>query len=336
MDEWQFFNPKKNHAFGYCDTRLLLARREGRVVGRVMGIINRRVNEYRHENSGRFGFLESPDDVEVCHGLLGTIEAWARERGMGKVVGPMGFTDQDPEGLVIEGFGESPTIATTCNFPYIVGLVESAGYTKEVDYFTYKLDVLGQMPELHEKVCRRLADRGGYRMLEFKRRSELKPWVRPVLQLMNETFVRLYGYAPMDEAELDELARRYLPIIDPRFVKGVTKNDELLAFVIAMPNADEGLRRSGGHLFPFGFLHILAAMKRAKQLDLLLGGIKQEYRGRGLDTMLAVAMMREAREAGFEVIDTHHELESNTLVRHEMERLGGRVCKRLRILQKAL
>jgi hypothetical protein len=336
MDEWAYYNPKKNRSFGYSDTILLLAWREGKPVGRIMGIINRRVNEYRKEKSARFSWLECPNETEMAHALLGAVEDWARRKGMDKVVGPLGFTDQEPEGLVTEGFDKEPTIATNYNFPWMVDLVESAGYAKEVDYFVYHLNVVDGVPPRYERVCRRLAERGGYRLVEYRKRRELKPWVRPILSLMNESFVDIYGYAPLDEIEMDELAKKYIPLLDPRFVKVVEKDGTVLAFIIAMPNIDEGLRRSKGHMFPFGILHILSAMKRSKQLDLLLGAIRPSFRGRGLDAMLATVMMKSAHDSGFEVMDTHLELEGNTLIRSEMLRFGAKVAKKHRLYKKAL
>jgi len=336
MDERTYYNPKKNRPFGYSDVVLYLAWRDGEAVGRIMGIINHRVNEFRREKNARFAWLESPNEPEVAHALLASVESWARARGMENVVGPLGFTDQEPEGLLIEGFDKEPTIATYYNFPWLVDLVESAGYAKEVDYLVYHLSVVDGVHPRYEKICRRLAARGGYRLVEFRKRRELRPWVRRILALMNESFVDIYGYAPLDEVEMDELARKYIPLLDPRFVKLVEKDGTVLAFIIAMPNIDEGLRRSRGRMFPFGILHILSAMKRSKQLDLLLGAIKPGFRGRGLDAMLATAMMRSAHDSGFELIDTHLELEGNTLVRSEMLRFDARVAKKHRVYKKTL
>jgi len=160
--------------------------------------------------------------------------------------------------------------------------------------------------------------------------------VRPVLGLMNETYVSLYGYAPLDEREMDDLAKRYIPLLDPKLLKVVLKGDAVVAFVIAMANFTPGLRRARGRLFPFGLLHILASMRSSKQLDLMLGGIRADCRGSGINALLAMMMIRSARAAGFRVIDTHSELETNTLIRAEMERFGGKVSKRFRVWGKRL
>ncbi|MGB9835312.1 MAG: GNAT family N-acetyltransferase [Candidatus Saccharicenans sp.] len=338
MDEWAYFDPKKNKAFEYSDTILLLAEKDGEIVGRVMGIINRRYNEVRNEKTARFGFLESIRDQEVVHALLARVEQWAREKGMTRIIGPYGFSDQDPEGFLIKGFEHRATIATYYNFEWMPEMVEKEGYTKDIDYFVYKIEIPKEIPELYRRVSERILKKGNFQLLEFKKRKEIKPWVRPILSLMNETYVEsnIYGYAPLDEHEMDALAKKYLPVLDPRFVKAVLKDGQVVAFIIGIPDLTAGIQKARGRLFPFGFIHILRASKRTKQLDLLLGAIKKEYRGQGLDALMGMAMIASAQQAGFEIIDTHHEMESNVKVRAEMERMGGQVYKIYRVYQKSL
>ncbi|MGZ5438649.1 MAG: hypothetical protein ACXWFJ_02260, partial [Candidatus Aminicenantales bacterium] len=180
--------------------------------------------------------------------------------------------------------------------------------------------------------------RGTFEIIEFKSRKEIKPWIRRILGLMNETYMNgnIYGFAPLEEQEMDDLAKRFLPIIDPRFVKVVAKDGEVLAFIIAMPDMTEGIIKARGRLFPFGFIHVLRAAKKTKQLDLLLGAVKVSYRGQGLDVLMGVKVLQSASEAGMEMIDTHHEMEANVKVRAEMERMGGTIYKKFRAFQKPL
>ncbi len=338
MDEWKFFDATKNKAFGYCDTLLLLAYRDGECVGRAMGIINRRFNECKDEKTARFGYLETWEDRETVRALLSFIEDWAKARGMTKIVGPYGFSDQDPEGFIIEGFAHRATIATYYNFEWMPGFVEAEGYTKDIDYFVYKLDVPKDPPEFYKRIYERAMRKGTYEILEFTKKKEIKPWIRPVLALMNECYLdsNIYGFAPLDDKEMDDLAKRYLPVLDPRFVKGVKKGDEIVSFIIGMPDLTEGIRKARGRLFPFGFIHILRAAKRTKQLDLLLGAVKEKYRGMGLDVLMGIKMIISAHEAGYEIMDTHHEMESNVKVRAEMERMGGKLYKKYRVYKKDL
>jgi hypothetical protein len=180
--------------------------------------------------------------------------------------------------------------------------------------------------------------KGNFEVIEFKKKKQLKPWIKPILHLMNECYVgsNIYGYTPLDEQEMMDLAKRYLPVLDPRLVKAVKREDEVVAFIVGIPDMTEGIQKARGRLFPFGFLKILRAAKKTKQLDLLLGAIKESYRGRGLDVLMGVAMIISAQKLGLKRMDTHHELESNVLVRAEMEKMGGKLYKRFRVYQKNL
>ncbi len=335
-DEWRYFNPKKNRAFSHCNTVLLIAYRNSETLGRIMGVINHRSNEYWQEKNGRFSNFECWNDQEVAHQLLAYIEEWAKIEGMNKIIGPYGFSNQDPQGFLMEGFGYPPTVATNCNFKYMIQLLENERYTKEVDYVVYKLDLPSEIPEIYRKIYQRVIKRESYEIVEFSKRRKFRPCIIPVLRLLNECFKDIYGFVPLDEQEMNQLARRYVRILDPRFIKLITKNEEVVAFNIAMPNLSDGIRKSKGRLFPFGIFKILKAAKKTKQLDSLVGGIKEEYRGRGLDVLIAIKSVESAKKAGFEFVDSHHELETNLKVRAEMERLGGKVYKRLRVFQKKL
>lgn len=338
MDDWKYFDRRKNKAFGYCDAVLLLAFRDGRPVGRAMGIVNHRYNEHRNERTARFGYLDTAEDREAFRAILNHIEGWARDRGMTKIVGPYGFSDQDPEGFLIEGFEHRATIATYYNFEWMPRWLEEEGYAKDNDWFVYKLAVPKEMPEFYKRIYERAMKRGTYQIVEFRKRKEIKPWIRRVLGLMNETYMtgNIYGFAPLEEEEMDDLARRYLPILDPRFVKVVAKDGEVLSFVIAMPDMTEGIRRARGRMLPFGFVRVLRAARKTKQLDLLLGAVKVPFRGQGLDVLMGVKVLQSASEAGMDMIDTHHEMESNVKVRAEMERMGGVIYKKYRAFYKMI
>ena len=338
MDDKKYFNPKKNKAFTYCDVIMLLAFREGKPVGRIMGIINRRFNEYRGTKIVRFGYIEAYEDREVVNALVGRIEDWGRKKGLTEIIGPYGFSDQDPEGFIIEGFENRATIATYYNTEWMPGYVADLGYAKDVEYFVYKIEIPKEMPELYKKLYERIMRRGNFRILEFKKRKELKPWIVPIFTLMNECYINnnIYGYAPLDEKEMNDLSKRYLPVVDPRFVKAVLHGDELASFIIAMPDMTAGIQKCRGRLFPFGFIHVLRAAKKTKQLDLLLGAVKEKYRGCGLDALMGFKTFESAWEAGYEILDTHHEMEANVRVRSEMERMGGKKYKLFRVFKKAL
>jgi hypothetical protein len=337
MDEWDYFDPKKNRAFGYCDTTLMLAEKDGELVGRVMGIINHRHNAAVKERTGRFALLESTRDQEVVHTLLAHVEEWAKAKGMTKVIGPFGFTDQDPEGFQIEGFEHHPTIVTYYNFPWLIPMLEQEGYGKETDYVVYKVPAPKAIPELMTKLAERV-ERRGFREVGLRKKSEVKRYIVPVLRLMNEAYQGIYGYSPLDELEMEDLAKKYLAFLDIRFLRIVVKGEEVVGFMVAMPDLHQAFVKSRGRLLPFGWIPFLRELKRRrfKQLDLLLAGVKQEHRGKGLEMLFGREMAKAIIAAGVEVLDSHHELETNTLVRAEMERQGGQIYKRYRIFRKGL
>ena len=338
MDEWEFFDPKKNLSFQSCDTIMLLAYRETQLVGRIMGIIHLKYNAIHSENHVRFAFIETYNDEEVATALLDTVEKWGKEKGMERIVGPLAFSEKDPQGLLIEGFDEPAVIASNCNFPYQVELLEKNAYTKEIDLVVYQIKIPDVLPEFYQKIEERAVLRNpGLRVLEFTSRSKVRPHIYSVLRLLNLTFNDIYGFIPFSEKEMDNFANRYLFLINPRFIKLiVTDKNELVAFVVGMSHIGDGIIAAKGNLFPFGILRILASARKSKQLNLLLGGIDPAYRGKGLDVMMGVKMLESAKALGKTTIDSHLELEGNTKVRAEMEKLGGRVYKRFRIYSKSL
>jgi len=338
MDEWDFFNSHKNKSFSSCDTILFLAFKDAKPVGRIMGIIHRKYNEDHQEKHARFAFFETWNDEEVAKALLLQVEAWAREKGMVQLIGPLAFSDKDPQGFLIEGFDEPAVIASNCNFPYQVKLLESNNFTKEIDLVVYQIKIPDPIPEFYQKIYERaLRLNHGLHVLEFTKRKKVKPYIHPVLHLLNKTFTEIFGFIPFSDAEMDDFANRYLFLINPRFIKIVINNqNQVVAFVIGMSHIGDGIRKAKGKIFPFGILQILSSARKSKQLNLLLGGVDPAYRGKGLDVLMGVKMIESATAQGKTVIDSHLELEYNTKVRAEMERMGGIVYKRFRVFGKKL
>ncbi len=338
MDEKDFFNPKKNKSFQSCDTILLLAFKGEKLAGRIMGIIHRKYNADHNEKHARFAFFETWNDEEVAAELLHFIENWGRKKGMQKLIGPLAFSDKDPQGFLIEGFDEPVVIASNCNFPYQIDLLEQNNFSKEMDLVVYQIKIPNPIPEFYLKIQERAARMNkNMRVLEFTSRRKVKPYIHPVLHLLNRTFTEIFGFVPFTEAEMDDFANRYLFLINPRFIKIVVdQQNEVVAFVIGMSHIGDGIRKAKGYLFPFGIFQIFRAARKSKQLNLLLGGIDPEYRGKGLDAMMGVKMFESAIALGKTNIDSHLELEINVKVRAEMERMGGKVYKRFRIFGKNL
>jgi len=337
-DEWEFFNEKKNKSYGYSDVILLLAFKGKKLVGRVMGIINYKYNDQHHEKHARFNYLEAWDDREVIRELLKYVEEWSRLKGMVKLVGPLAFSDKDPQGYLIEGFQEPIAIATHCNYPYVIEHLVALGFVKDIDLVVYKIKIPDKTPELYSRVAERaLRNNQGLKLLEFTKRKDLKPLIRPIFTLINDTFQEIYGFMPFTLEEMDDFANRYLLIMDPRLIKVVVNAEgETVAFVIGMPDISKGIQKSRGYLLPLGIIQILFAGRRTRQLNLLLGAVHPAYQNRGLDTIMGSAMLDSARKQKMEYIDSHLEMESNSKVRAEMEYMGGKVYKTYRVFGKTL
>jgi len=336
QDEWDLYNPEKNKSFNHCDTVMYLAYRNGKPAGRVMGIIHRLYNQIHDEKHGRFAFMECYEDQEVVHALLQKIEQWAKEKGMTKVVGPLGFSDKDPQGFQIEGFEYPPFLAAATNAPYLPLMIEKEGYVKKVDLVNYLTPVPDKLPDVYQRVLERFNLLETFEVVEFKSKKELKPYIIPALELMNQTYSEIYGYVPLDDHEKKDLANKYLPILDPRFIIMIKAGEEVVAFAVAVPDMSDGIRKAKGKLFPFGFIYILKELKKSKSLLTLLGGIKKEYRDQGLDVILALKLYEAAIKYGMEYCNSLLILETNTKMRAEFERVGGRISKKFRIYQKDL
>ena len=338
MDDWEFFNPKINKSFESCDTILLLAYCGEKVVGRIMGIIHHKYNAQHDEKNVRFAFFETWNDDTVAQTLLAAIEKWGKSKGMVKMIGPLAFSDKDPQGFLIEGFDEPAVIASNCNFPYQVELLEKYGFIKEVDLVAYKINIPYPVPDFYLKIQERaFRNNPGLRVLEFTSRRTVKPYIHPVLHLLNLTFSDIVGFTPFSEKEMDDFANRYLFLINPRFIKlVVNEKNEVVSFVIGMSHIGDGIIKAKGKLFPFGIFKIFAAARKSKQINLLLGGVDPAYRGKGLDVLMGVRMFESAHKLGKTTMDSHLELENNTKVRAEMEKVGGKVYKRFRVFGKNL
>ena len=336
-DERTFHDSAKNPDLRACDVVRYLAWSDGRAVGRIMGIVHHPYNALHGERTARFYQLDCVNGPTVASALLKAVERWAIEQGMDRIIGPFGTSDKDPQGLQVEGFEHLPVLATPSNPAYLPGLVEAEDYTKLMDAVVYQLAIPNELPAVYVRISDRLLNSGRFRLLSFTSKRQLKPWIVPVLRLVNDTYQDLLGFVPMDEAGMRKLAGQYLPVLDAAFVKVVVDEQDLpVAFVVAMPDMSAGIQRAKGKLLPLGWWYIMQAMRRSKQLDLFLGAVRRDLQGRGLTGVLAVHLMAEARKRGFTVMDSHLVLETNLRMRAELERLGGAIRKRYRIYQKAI
>jgi hypothetical protein len=334
MDEKLLFNKKKNKSYKYAEAILLLAYRKEKPVGRIMAIVNNRYNEINKEYHGRFCFMECYNDREVFHALISSAEEWVRKKGMTKMVGPLGFSDKDPQGFQIEGFEYPMFITSASNSSYMVDLIEAEGYQKKVDLVDYLAKMPQELPEIYKKVLSRVEKTEGYKIVEFENKKELRKAIVPALELMNETFSEIYGFVPLTDKEKVEFANRYISILDPKFIKVVEAKGQLIGFAVGMPDVSPGIKACRGRLLPFGIFKVLKESKRSKKLMMMLGGVKKEYRGKGIDVLMGVKILESGIKQKMELIDSHLVLENNTKMRAEYERVGGKVVKKFRIYQK--
>jgi hypothetical protein len=337
-DDKAIFTPEKNEAYTFCSTIRLLARRDNVVVGRVMGIIHHHYNKLNNERNARFSFLETYEDKEVYTALIEAVEAWAVNEGCNKLVGPLGFSDKDPQGFLIEGFDQQTMMITNCSFPYMNRFIQELGYEPHTVLVEYKLSITDQMIDRIGTFANRALRNPEFRLATFTSTRQIKPHIRSVFELINRTYKSIYGFAPLSIKEADEFADRYLPFLDARLIKLVfNRENKLVAFLVAMADFSKGIRKAKGRIFPIGWISILHAMKTSKTVIMFLGAVEEDCRNKGLDAVMGHSLLVDSRKLGFKYIDSHLIMESNTKMRRELERLDGSVLyKRYCIYQKEL
>jgi GNAT superfamily N-acetyltransferase len=336
MDEWNTLDPKKNPAFEHCRVKYWLADKDGQLTGRIAGIINDKYIEKWGQKLGRFGWFDFIDDLEVSGALLGAVESWARENGMSAIHGPLGFTDMDREGILIEGFDELGTMATLYNHPYYPQHMEKLGYVKAADWVEFEVKVPQEIPERVQRLQALVLERSKLRIVESKKKN-LKPYARKMFNLINETYADLYGFVTLTDKQIEVYINQYFGFIHPDYVRFIVdEEDNLIAFGIAMPSLSRALQRSRGRLFPFGFIHLLHALKNPKYIDLLLVAVRPDYQARGITAILLNEMTKNAVKNGVVSAETNVELETNTQVQAMWKPYEARQHKRRRCYIKTL
>lgn len=318
LDELGTLNTKKNPAFDMCEMQLFLAYRNNRIVGRIAAIINHKANETWNQKHARFGFVDFIDDNEVVDTLFDAAQEWASKKGMTAIVGPMGFTDLDHEGLLIEGYDQVSTMATTYSYPYYREQIERLGFEKEVDWNEYRIPVPKAVPERHQRIANMVAQRYGLKVLKFKSLKQVTPYVTKLFNLLNTAYAPLYGFTALSQKQIDYYVKMYVPLLRWDLVSIIIKVDteEVVGFGIGMPSLSQGLIKSRGKLFPFGWYHLLKDLKSKKNpvVDLLLIGISPEYQGKGVNAIIFNDFIPSAAGCGFQFSESNPELEVNEKV----------------------
>ena len=336
MDEWNTLDPKKNPAFEHCRVKYLLAEKDGKLAGRIAGIINDRYIEKWGHRHCRFGWFDFIDDIEVSKALLAAVEAWARENGMTAVHGPLGFTDMDREGMLIHGFDELGTMATLYNHPYYPQHMESLGYGKDTDWVEFELHSPGKTSERVLRVQQLVLRRNKLKIVATKKKN-LRPYARKMFDLINETYADLYGYVALTDKQIEVYINQYFGFIHPDYVRFIVdEQDNLVAFGIGMPSLSRALQRSKGRLFPFGFIHLLLALKLNRYVDLLLVAVRPDYQARGVTAILITEFNKSFWKNKVISAETNVELETNTQVQALWKHYDVRQHKRRRCYIKEI
>ena len=322
-DTLKNFDRKNNAAFEFCDAEFFVAYRDGEIVGKVAGIINNRANEKWGTKNVRFGWIDFVDDKEVSKALLDAVIAWGKERGMDTILGPLGFTDLDQEGMLFEGYERPGSMYTIYNYPYYNEHMQALGFEEDAVWVERNINIPkkdGEHSANQQKffrVAQLVQDRYGFKVHKFKSKKELREsgYVKKVFEIINAAYKDLYGYSNMTERQMDMYADMYLPVLDHRLVSIVdNKEGEPIAIGICMPNLRDALKKANSKLFPFGWWHMLKALywKRSNILDLLLIGVLPEYQDSGCISLVFADVIPTAQELGFDIAECCPQLVTNS------------------------
>ena len=317
-DDLNTFDRNKNGAFEFSDAEFYLAYKDGNVVGRVAAIVNYKANEAWKVDQVRFGWIDFIDDIEVSKALLDAVVAFGKARGMKQIVGPLGFTDFDPEGMLVEGFDRISTMALIYNYPYYPEHLKKLGYVKETGWVEYRITIPEQLPEKHVKFAEIVKDRYNLKVRKLtKRQIKTENYGQKLFQLINETYCVLYGYSLLSPKQIDMYVDVYLSLVDMKMLSFIENQEgELIAAGITIPSLSEALQKCNGEIFPFGWWHLLKTMfwKKPDTLDLLLIGVRPDYQNKGVNSLLFVDLFQNYRKLGFKYAETNANLETNAKV----------------------
>ena len=345
-DTLDTFNPKKNPALKFCDVACFLAWRDGKIVGRVAAIINHRANEHWKERHVRFGWIDFIDDISVTKALLDTVEQWGRERGMDAIVGPLGFTDMDLEGMLTDGFDQLSTMNSIYNYPYYPEHMRQLGYEKEVGWVERKVLVPKGEHEAsaqkYFKVAEMVKKRYGFRLRKFKNKKEIREggYIPKVLNVVNKAYANLYGYCELDAEQMETYAKQYLQYLDKRYLSVVeTAEGEVIGMGICITSLSRAIQKAKAKLFPFGWWHMAKALwfnRHPQVLDMLLVGVLPEYQDKGANALFFADIIPQAIKDDYEWAETHHQLEDNAASQSQWKYLDCIIHKRRCAFKKTL
>lgn len=339
FDEIDTLSPSKNPAFDFCQARSFMAYRDGKPVGRITGIINTAVNQRTGQQTLRFGFADWIDDDEVADALFDAVQKWGKSRGMTSIVGPMGFSDMDHEGMLVDGFDELGTMATIYNYDYYPRHMQRMGFGKDAEWVEYQISVPDAVPDKYMRIADIVRKKYELRVVKFTDRKKLKDqYGQALFSLINEAYDQLYGYSPLTQRQIDHYIGMYLGILRLDCVCVIVdKDDNLVAVGISMPSFSRALQRSRGRLFPTGWWHILKAIKGSNDIvDLMLIAVKPEYLSKGVNALLFADLLPTYIKNGYKFAESNPELEDNAAVQLQWQYFNRRLHRRRQAFKKEI
>jgi hypothetical protein len=337
LDEKKVLNKEKNPAFEFCDVKLWLAYKDGKIAGRIAGIINRRYIEAWKNNYARFCYLDFIDDTDVSKALFDTAEKWALENKIEKIHGPLGFTDFDPEGMLVEGFEELGTFGAIYNYPYYVKHIEKYGYVKDVDWIEFQVKPPEQILEKVDRIAAIVSKKYGLKILRVKKAKELLPYGKEIFHLINRAYKDLFGFVQLSDKQIELYIKEYFGFIKPDFVPVIFDNqNKIVAFGITMPSLSKALQKNRGRMFPFGFISMLKAMKNNNMADLYLVAVDPLMQDKGVNAILINETNKIFIKNKITLVETNRELETNLKVQALWKDMDARQHKRRRCYIKNL
>ena len=331
------FNPKKNASLEECDVQLFLAKQDGKIVGRIAGIIQRSYNKKVGQTRCRFSRFDAINDIEVAHALFGAVENWAKEQGMNIVHGPLGFNDLDREGMLIEGFDEIATFEEQYNFPYYKDLLEACGYEKETDWLEYKI-FPSPLDERTDRIADMVLKRYNLRVVQEKSKKKfLKKYGDQLFEVIDQAYAPLHGTVPLSESVRAQILEQFELILSLKFfIAIVDENDRVIAFGFALPSLAKAVNKSKGKMLPAGIFRMLHAIKKPQVVDLALVGIRPEYQGKGVNAIIMRFMANSIKKNHIQFCETNLNLEDNIKIQQQWKLFNHSQHKRRRCFIKKL
>lgn len=340
IDDVNTLTPSHNPAFDFCECACFMAYDDkGKAVGRIAAIINSAVNERKDAKELRFGWIDFIDSHEVSEALIEAASEWGRRKGMTKIVGPLGFTDLDHEGLLTFGYEELSTMATIYNYPYYVEHLERLGFKPEVEWLEYVMDVPNAIPERYRRIADIVKKKFNLRVLKYTSKKKIKrDYGHALFRLINEAYDKLYGYSPLTDRQIDYYVAQYIPLLDLKLVTLVVDGDDNLVGVgLSMPSMSRALQKSRGRLLPFGWVDLLKGLKgKNDRVDLLLVAVKPEFQSKGVNALLFQDLIPHYIEKGFKWAESNPEMAANNKVQSQWELFTRRQHRRRAAYSKPL